>query len=128
MPDVKSSIQPSKTFYAFQLGVLIVTCIILFIVSIPFFLKGFLLTAVMVDTFHILRTHTHYQFLVTDGQQWEFCSEKERVRGKLRGDSMITAWVMILRLAVPGKRQAVSCVLFPDALPTDVWRRLRVLA
>jgi hypothetical protein len=45
---------------------------------------------------------------------------------KLRVDSTVLPWLVILRLADPGERRTGSLVLCPDSMAHDDWRRLRV--
>ncbi|OGT38112.1 MAG: hypothetical protein A3F11_10840 [Gammaproteobacteria bacterium RIFCSPHIGHO2_12_FULL_37_14] len=45
----------------------------------------------------------------------------------LCGDSTATPWVSVLRFNIPGQFWKKSCVIFPDALSRDAYRKLLVV-
>ncbi len=49
----------------------------------------------------------------------------ERVRGRVDGSSFVLPWMIVLRVAVPGRRRLYSAALLRDAMRTDDFRRLR---
>lgn len=49
----------------------------------------------------------------------------ERIRGRIDGSSFVLPWMIVLRVAVSGRRRLHSVVLLPDAVHTDDFRRLR---
>ncbi|HVE43873.1 MAG TPA: protein YgfX [Gammaproteobacteria bacterium] len=58
------------------------------------------------------------------GQLWRLSLQNTSVDAVLRGDSTVTRFVSVLRFSVQGSRWPVSCVVFPDALAVDKYRRL----
>lgn len=63
--------------------------------------------------------HTgHANIVLADG---------ERVRARLRTDSLMTPWVVLLRFDVKNRWRHPVMLLFRDALADDVMRRLRIL-
>ncbi len=48
-------------------------------------------------------------------------------KARLRGDSFVSPWVIVLRFDLPQRRGRPSLVVFRDALPGDQVRRLRIM-
>lgn len=51
----------------------------------------------------------------------------KEVRGVLRGDSTITAFVAVLRFQVDNQRLPLTCMVFKDSLERDQYRQLLVI-
>ncbi|MET0088887.1 MAG: protein YgfX [Candidatus Thiodiazotropha sp.] len=48
-------------------------------------------------------------------------------KARLRGDSFVSPWVIVLRFDLPQRRGRPGLVVFRDALPGDQLRRLRII-
>jgi len=49
----------------------------------------------------------------------------ERILGQIDGSSFVVTWMIVLRVAVRGRRRLHSVVLLPDAVRAEDFRRLR---
>ena len=58
--------------------------------------------------------------------EWMLTMRHEKWVGRLRGDSLMTPWLMVLRFKVVHQRRPLSLVLFKDTLTPEVFRRLLV--
>ncbi|MES9850269.1 MAG: protein YgfX [Candidatus Thiodiazotropha sp. L084R] len=65
-----------------------------------------------------IKSSGHAKILLTDGR---------RFSAKLRTDSLVTPWMVLLRFDVRHLWRHPLMVLFRDALPEDEMRRLRIL-
>lgn len=65
-----------------------------------------------------IKSSGHAKILLTDGQ---------RISAKLRTDSLVTPWLVLLRFDVRNRWRHPLMILFQDALPEDEMRRLRIL-
>lgn len=61
-----------------------------------------------------------------ESDQWLIHTPYQNNQAILCGDSVVTAWIMILRFKIPGKFCGCSCVLFRDSLSSKAYRRLLV--
>lgn len=59
--------------------------------------------------------------------RWQVHTPHQIYDAILRKDSTVTPVITILRFQIPKKRLPISCVVLPDSLPTNLYRRLRVV-
>ena len=62
---------------------------------------------------------------LSDGK-WQVQSNQKIYEAILKGDSTVTTAISVLRFQANNKRWPITCVIFPDSLPQDVYRRMLV--
>jgi hypothetical protein len=58
---------------------------------------------------------------------WRLTYNLGETTAKLRGDSIVTRFVIVLRFELPSRFGAKSCVIFPDSLQAQEYRKLLVI-
>lgn len=98
----------------------------LFLVGLPLWLKVLLLPAMIFYMRMIFRDFYEIPVcIVKKADQWCLVWLDGLVTGSLCGHSTVTAWMIIVRLAVSGNKKS-SCVLLRGCMSGEAWRRLRV--
>jgi hypothetical protein len=60
------------------------------------------------------------------GDEWFVLTRQQWLPATLRGDSLVTTWVCILRFNIPGQLKPLSCVVWQDAVVGGSYKQLMV--
>lgn len=134
MQDHEFILRPSRWYLGITCLLAVASIGIVVCLTINVVLKLCLLTVVVAYSMHIL---WHYVLMqskraiiairrLSEGG-WYICTLEQSDSVILQGDSTVTNYVMILRFRSANAFWPRSCVIFPDALKPDLYRRLLVI-
>lgn len=120
------NLRPSK-IYAFLISLIIITSMLIW-VCLPISLTLKIAGLIVLPGYgiYLLRNRQLISAIKYNGE-WSIARGKVMIEASLQGDSTVTAYVLILRFRVPGKKWPISSVIFRDALPGDQYRQLLVV-
>ncbi len=106
---------------------LLATTVILFLLPVLAWLKGFLLLILIVYGIYMLRFPVLPGLRYTGSKEWHLQMPDRIDTAKLSGHSTITRWFAVLRFQCAGHYWPRTFIVFPDSLPQGDYRRLLVV-
>lgn len=130
---IEFNLQKSRIYQYLIIVVYALSAVMITLLSISLLLKGVLLivlTAYMARVMWIyclLKAHASIQSLrfISD-KKWVVVAGGAETEAELSGDSTVTRWVSVLQFKIAGQRRPVTCILFVDSLPAELYRKLLV--
>lgn len=134
MQDHKFILKPSKFYCSFLAVALLASFLVIILIHANIWIK--LLVAVLLG-FYGSYTYLRYALLKTrdsiialqstSSGKWQVTTNAGVVSGEVKGDSVVTPFLSILRFNVERKRSSLSCIILRDSLDNDDYRRLVAL-
>lgn len=122
---------PSKIYLAILIAVLISSGILLLLMNIALLIKIAAIIIFIIYSYHLIHNvgllrgkRTIQSIRFHEDGRWRVTDNQGIHSAELLGDSVVTAWVCVLRFRVIGKRWPLACVVFRDSLPRGEYRRM----
>ena len=134
MQDHKFILKPSKFYCTFLAVALLASFLVIILIHANIWIK--LLVAVLLGfygsytylRYALLKTHDSIIALqYTSSGKWQVTTNAGVASGEVKGDSVVTPFLSILRFNVERKRSSLSCIILRDSLDNDDYRRLVAL-
>jgi hypothetical protein len=128
-PDFKLHL---SKFYCLFLGTLLLgSALVIILLPLPYWLRVLLLAALLIYGSLIFRQYALLRgsFSVIrlkkmEEKRWQVITPSRVFECALRGDSVVTTVVSVLRFNIPGKHLPLVSVVFRDSLRAEDYRRL----
>lgn len=125
-PELTLTLQPSRWLRRATAVLHLLAGAAILLADLPVWLAGLLLLAVAASLAHArrlppstaLRCRADGSLAMRAGDDWQAVD--------LLPDSLVLAWLVVLRYRHPGRRWADTLVVLPDGLAADDFRHLRV--
>lgn len=123
------NLNSSKQFCYLLVAAWLVTLVALYLAAIPFVVKVALLGVASCYVIWLVKRYALLHGNAVKALQrvvggWQIEAGDEWHYAVVDGSSTVTAWVMILRFCVKGRRRPFTCLIFSDALTPSSYRRL----
>jgi len=127
MPLLDINIEKSKLQCYFLLGFTIVSSICILMTALSLTIQ-ILFFSLLIGYTGLLFSQRYnvFKIQVTRENTWVIFAKSKRYIGRLRGESLITHHLCILRFNIENKRYPLTCVIYPDAIKKDQFRQLIV--
>ena len=133
MQNQEFKLKPSKIYTLIVALLFFTSFVLVACVSMPFLLKLLLMLAIVWSGYNILRRYALLKSKnaiislqrLADGT-WRVLTSEKEYAVELCGESTITSIVSVLRFKIQSRWKVLSCVVLPDSLPPDLYRRMVV--
>jgi hypothetical protein len=134
IPSITITPLISRQYFRWLLGLYVLTSLIILFAPLAWFYRLVLLSLLIPTGVVQLRDLSQYRphqvveaTIKSSGRSKVTLGNGRRVKAKLRTDSVVNPWIILLRFDLEQFWRPATMVLFEDALPREQARRLRVL-
>jgi hypothetical protein len=124
MQKFASTLHLSKQFMLLNAILLSGSLAVVYYLPLAGLIKVVLSGILLSYTGYIFHKQMYWRSIKQDANGWWLCSKGHAFKAKISGDSTVTSYVTILRFTVPGAYWKQSCIIFKDAMQSDVYRQL----